>query len=292
MISIGPAGEMKLASANIAATDAEGKPTRQFGRGGIGAIMGSKGIKAIVIEDPGNMSPHIKKDIEFKNSARTFAKAVIKNPISGNVFSNYGTAVLVSTINELGAFPTRNFSSGKFKMAGNISREKMTEIIKSRGGKVGHPCTPGCVIKCSNIYVDKNGKAITGGFEYESICLLGSNLGIGNLDEIARLNRLCDDYRLDTIEISAALGIAMEAGLIKFGDYKGVVRLIEEIKKGSVLGRVLGQGATTTGKVFGITRIPAVKGQAMAAYDPRAMLEWAQHTQLHLWEQTILQVLA
>lgn len=272
VISIGPAGEMKMGSANIAATDAEGKPTRQFGRGGLGAVMGSKGIKAIVVQDPGNIHPHIQKDVEFKNLVRTFTKALIKNPVSGSVFSNYGTAVLVSAINEFGAFPTRNFSSGKFEMAENISGEKMTEIIKSRGGKVGHPCAPGCVIKCSNIYVDKNGEEITGGFEYESICLLGSNLGIGNLDEIAQLNRLCDDYGLDTIEIGAVLGIVMEAGLIEFGDYKGVVRLIKEIKEGSIIGRVLGQGATITGKVFGITRIPAVKGQAMAAYDPRAII--------------------
>jgi aldehyde:ferredoxin oxidoreductase len=107
--------------------------------------------------------------------------------------------------------------------------------------------------------------------QYETIGLLGSNLGIGSLDEVARLNRLCNDYGLDSIEAGAALGVAAEAGLASFGDEESFAKLLDEIAAGSVLGRVLGQGAVVTGRVLGVSRVPAAKGQAMPAYDPRAL---------------------
>ncbi|MEW6276230.1 MAG: aldehyde ferredoxin oxidoreductase C-terminal domain-containing protein [Bacillota bacterium] len=268
---IGPAGEMKLLAANVAATDKEGKPTRQFGRGGVGAVMGSKQIKAIVIDasSAGFVEP-IKKGL-LREAVKEFARTLLDNPVSGSALPKYGTAVLVNMINNIGAFPTRNFSSGTFEGAELISGETMTEILKKRGGKVGHACTPGCIIRCSNIYVNDKGKEITGGFEYESICLLGANLGIGELDEIAYLNRLCDDFGLDAIEVGAALGIAMEAGVLEFGDFRDAEEAIKSIAQGTILGRILGQGAVVTGKVLGVRRVPAVKGQAMAAYDPRVI---------------------
>jgi aldehyde:ferredoxin oxidoreductase len=101
--------------------------------------------------------------------------------------------------------------------------------------------------------------------------MLGANLGIGTLDEVARLNRICNDLGLDSIETGAALGVAAEAGLARFGDVESFVALLNEIAAGSVLGRVLGQGAVVTGRVLGVSRVPAVKGQAMPAYDPRAL---------------------
>ncbi|MCL4441946.1 MAG: aldehyde ferredoxin oxidoreductase, partial [Firmicutes bacterium] len=197
---IGQAGERKMLGANVAASDAEGKPTRQFGRGGVGAVMGAKRIKAVVIDASG---ASLVKPVDgelVKKAVKEFSGALLANPVSGKALPNYGTAVLVNIINNAGAFPTRNFSSGTFEKAEAISGENMTEIITKRGGKVGHGCTPGCIIRCSNIFVDEGGQEITGGFEYESICLMGSNLGIGCLDKIAHLNRLCDDYGLDTIE--------------------------------------------------------------------------------------------
>ncbi|SHF54973.1 aldehyde:ferredoxin oxidoreductase [Desulforamulus putei DSM 12395] len=268
---IGQAGEHKMFAANIAATDKEGVPTRQFGRGGVGAVMGAKKIKAVVIDgaDVGYVQPLDKEAV--KNASKKFAQGLLKNPVSGNALPKYGTAVLVNIINNVGALPTRNFSAGTFEEVNQISGEAMTELQTKRGGKVGHACTPGCVIRCSNIYLDKDGNEITGGFEYESICLLGSNLGIGNLDDIAHLNRLCDDYGLDTIEVGAAIGIAMEAGILLFGSFAAAKEAIHSIARGDVLGRVLGQGAKVTGQVFGINRIPVVKGQAMAAYDPRGI---------------------
>ena len=127
------------------------------------------------------------------------------------------------------------------------------------------------MIRCSNIYKDKKGSVLTGGFEYESIWSLGANLGINDLDDVAMMNRLCDDYGVDTIDMGVALGIVMEAGLVKFGDSKGAIALLQEVGKATPLGRILGSGAAITGKVFGMRRVAAVKGQAIPAYDPRAV---------------------
>ena len=130
---------------------------------------------------------------------------------------------------------------------------------------------PGCTIRCSNNYADANGESIVSPLEYETIGLMGSNLGIDDLDKIARLNWMVNDLGLDSIEIGAALGVAAKAGLMKFGDYERAEELIVEIKQNSPLGRLLASGATITGKVLGIEQVPAVKGQAMSAYEPRAI---------------------
>jgi aldehyde:ferredoxin oxidoreductase len=107
--------------------------------------------------------------------------------------------------------------------------------------------------------------------EYETLGLMGSNLGIGDLDAVARLNDVANELGVDTIEIGAALGVAADAGLMAFGDAERALELMEEIKAGSPLGRILGNGATITGRVLGVERVPAVKGQAISAYDPRAL---------------------
>ncbi len=107
--------------------------------------------------------------------------------------------------------------------------------------------------------------------EYETIGLMGSNLGIADLDQIAALNFEVNDIGLDSIEIGAALGVAAEAGLMAFGDSQRALELIQEIRQGTPLGRLLGSGAAITGKVLGIERVPVVKNQALSAYDPRAI---------------------
>jgi aldehyde:ferredoxin oxidoreductase len=130
---------------------------------------------------------------------------------------------------------------------------------------------PGCVIACRNYYVDQEGKPIVGTLQYETIALMGSNLGLDNLDDVAWLNHLCNDYGVDTIETGAALAIALEAGLAEFGDVQGILNLLKEVGEGTVLGRVIGNGAVTTGRVLGIRRVPAALGQAMPGYDPRSL---------------------
>jgi aldehyde:ferredoxin oxidoreductase len=149
----------------------------------------------------------------------------------------------------------------------------MRDVILERGGEgePTHACMPGCTIRCSNNYADADGRSIVSPLEYETIGLMGSNLGIDDLDDIARLNWVVNDLGLDSIEIGAALGVAAKAGLMEFGDNNRALELLNEIKQNTSLGRVLGSGATTTGKVLGIEQVPAVKGQAMSAYEPRAI---------------------
>ncbi len=270
-ISIGPAGELKMAAASIACTDMELRPTRHAGRGGVGAVMGSKGVKVIVLDDSG-MKMRSPKDPEgFKEANKRWVEGLKKHPVTSEALPSYGTNVLTNIINEAGAYPTNNFSSGRFDGASDISGETEAETETSRGGLATHGCHRGCIIRCSGIYNDKDGNYLTKQPEYETVWAHGGNCGINDLDAIAMLDRLDDDYGLDTIEMGATIGVAMEAGLAKFGDADAAINLVKEVGKGSPLGRILGNGAAVTGKVFGIERVPVVKGQAMPAYDPRAV---------------------
>ena len=176
--------------------------------------------------------------------------------------------------NGFGGLPTYNFRQGTFEHVEKIGGEYMREMLLNRGGvsRTTHACMAGCAIKCSNVFGDQTGsKVITAPLEYETIGLMGSNLGIDSLDTIAQMNREVNDIGLDTIEVGAALGIACDAGIMTFGDGARALELITEIREGTPLGRVLGNGAAITGKVLGIERVPVVKGQAFSAYDPRAI---------------------
>lgn len=267
---IGPAGENKLSSAGIANTDVDGVPSRYCGRGGLGAVMGSKGIKALIIDDLGTKTIDPVDPEEFKELSKEYVHLANESPVVRN-YTVYGTAALVQLTNSIGGLPTRNFSTGNYEKADNISGEKLHDVIVSRKGKNTHACMQGCLIRCSNSYVDQSGVEIVSPLEYETIALMGSNLDIDDLDIIAKLNRLCNDYGLDTIETGAALGVAMAGGLISFGDAEAVINLVHEIGKGSLIGRVIGMGAKTTGKVLGVINVPVVKGQSMSAYEPRAI---------------------
>ena len=270
-ISIGPAGEMKMSAASVAFTDMELRPTRHAGRGGVGAVMGAKGVKVIVVDDSG-MSARSPKDPEkFKEANKNFVAGLKKHPVTGEGLPAYGTNVLTNVINEAGAYPTNNFQLGQFEGASKISGETLAELETSRGGKATHGCHKGCVINCSGIFNDKDGNYLTKQPEYETIWAHGGNCGIDDLDAIARIDRLDDDYGLDTIEMGATIGVAMEAGLAKFGDAEAAIKLVKEVGKGTDLGRILGNGAAVTGKVFGVERVPVVKGQSMPAYDPRTV---------------------
>ena len=270
-ISIGPAGEMKMGSASIAVTDMEQRPTRHAGRGGVGAVMGAKGVKAIVLDDTG-MSMRPPKDPDaFKAANQAWVAGLKKHPVTGEGLPAYGTNVLTNVINEAGAYPTKNFMWGRFDTAGKISGETQAETEIARGGKATHGCHRGCIIRCSGIYNDKEGNFLTKQPEYETVWAHGGNCGIDDLDAIAQLDRLDDDFGVDTIEMGATIAVAMEAGVAEFGDAEAAIKLVKEVGKGTPLGRVLGNGAEVTGKVFGVERIPTVKGQAMPAYDPRAV---------------------
>ena len=270
-ISIGPAGEMKMPSASVAFTDMELRPTRHAGRGGPGAVMGSKGIKVIVLDDTGLKRRQPQDPERFNEANKHFVKGLKSHSVTGEGLPTYGTSILTNILNEAGAYPTNNFSSGRFDGATKISGEAYAETEKIRGGNPTHGCHRGCVIQCSGIFVDKDGNFLTKQPEYETVWAHGGNCGIDDLDLIARIDRLEDDFGLDTIEIGAAIGVAMEAGIAEFGDGEAAINLVREIGKGTNLGRILGGGAAITGKVFGVERVPVVKGQALPAYDPRAV---------------------
>jgi aldehyde:ferredoxin oxidoreductase len=270
-VSIGPAGEMKMAGASVAITDMELRPTRHAGRGGVGAVMGSKGVKVIVLDDTGT-TPRQPKNLDaFKEANKKFVAGLQKHPVTGQGLPAYGTNVLTNIVNEVGAYPTYNFKEGRFAGARKISGEVEAELEKQRGGNPTHGCHRGCVIRCSGIFHDKDGNYLTKQPEYETVWAFGGNCGIDDIDKIAMMDFLCDNYGLDTIEMGATIAVAMEAGLLKFGDADGVINLLHEVGKGTYLGRIIGNGAAFTGKAFGVERVPVVKGQAIPAYDPRAI---------------------
>ncbi|MBW2067704.1 MAG: aldehyde ferredoxin oxidoreductase [Deltaproteobacteria bacterium] len=269
-ISIGPAGEMKMSAASIACTDMELRPTRHAGRGGVGAVMGSKQVKAIVLDDTGMRMREPKDPEKFREANKKFVEGLRNHPVTGKGLPAYGTDSLANIINEAGAYPTYNFKQGRFEGTAKISGEELAKIEKERGGSPTHGCHRGCVIRCSGIFHDKNGKYLTKQPEYEAVWANGANCGIDDIDAIALIDFLCDNYGLDTIEMGVAIGVAMEAGIIPFGDAQGAINLLHEVGKGTHLGRILGNGAAVTGKAFGVERVPVVKGQALPAYDPRA----------------------
>jgi aldehyde:ferredoxin oxidoreductase len=273
-ISIGPAGEMKMAAASIACTDMEQRPTRHAGRGGVGAVMGSKGVKVIVIDDAGMQMRQPKDPDKFKAANKEWVAGLKKHPVSGEGLPTYGTNVLTNVINEAGAYPTKNFMWGRFDTCEKISGETQAALEEERGGKgaATHGCHRGCIIRCSGTFLNKDGQYLTKQPEYETVWAHGGNCGIDDIDAIAQLDRLDDDYGLDTIEMGATIGVAMEAGVAEFGDAEAAINLIKEVGKGTPLGRILGAGAAATGKAYGIERVPVVKNQAMPAYDPRGIM--------------------
>jgi aldehyde:ferredoxin oxidoreductase len=267
----GPAGDMQLLAASIQATDLDGRPCRAAGRGGLGAVMGSKGLKALVVDQGGKTAAEIADPEPFKTAARLYAKAVKEDEFSGRILPELGTAALVEAINAAGAFPTRNARVGQFEGAGKISGEAMAELIRSRGGQTTHKGCSQCIIDCSNVFVDAKGDYVTSSLEYETIWSMGGMIGNDDLDSIARLDFLCDDIGVDTMSTGVAIGIAMDAGYRKFGDGPAACSLVEEIAAGSEIGRVIGNGPDAVGRYFKHDRVPTVKGQSIAAYDPRAI---------------------
>lgn len=269
---IGPGGEMQLRAAGIQNLDKDREPSRIAGRGGLGAVMGSKRIKAIVIDADGGEKPPLADPEFYRDAAKRYLKALMAHPQTA-VYAEYGTAAMTAMCQSHAALPTRNFSSGHFEAAEEISGEAMRDLIVARGGEgeTTHACMPGCVIRCSNCFAGADGKKITSPVEYETIGLVGSNLDIDSLDTIARLNREMNDLGVDTIDIGAALGVAAEAGLMAFGDGQRALELVDEIRQGTPLGRVLGHGAAMVGQVYSVRRVPVVKDQAISAYDPRAI---------------------
>jgi aldehyde:ferredoxin oxidoreductase len=271
VITIGPAGEYRMAAANISVKDPDGN-IRSHGRGGGGAVMGSKKVKYITIDDTGGPGITLADPEKFKTQARIFAKALLDHPVSGQGLPTYGTNVLINILNEAGGLPTKNFRYGRVDHPEKICGETMRDIIVARGGNPSHGCHAGCIIKCSQIYVNEQGEYVTSGFEYETIWGFGCACNITDLDIIAKCDWAMDDVGIDSIEGAVLMSVAMEAGILPWGDGQGSYKLInEDIRKGTPLGRILGNGAGSVGRTYGLTRIPVVKNQGIPAYDPRSV---------------------
>jgi aldehyde:ferredoxin oxidoreductase len=271
VMCIGPAGEFLMKSASIQTSDVDDHPCRAAARGGLGAVMGAKGLKALIVDRRGKSPDAIADPEAFKEAAKTFALKVKENPFTGQFLANVGTAGMLAAINSMGAFPSYNATRGVLPGWENISGENLSKIMKERGGGPGHMGCAQCIIHCSNVFVDKQGKYVTSSLEYETIWAMGGMTGIKDLDTIARLDFLCDDIGLDTMNTGVAIAVAMDAGYKKFEDGQAAIEMLEEIGRSTEMGKILGDGPVAVGKHFKHHRIPVVKGQSIAAYDPRAM---------------------
>jgi aldehyde:ferredoxin oxidoreductase len=271
IISIGPAGEMKLRASSVAVT-APDFHIRMASRGGLGAAMGSKNLKAVIIDDQRAAAVEIKDRAKLKESAAALSKGIFLHPLRG-LMKELGTASLVNIIGSgLGCLATKNYSLGRFERAEKISGEYIAELMKKRpNAKSEHRCMSGCILNCSNIFTDEEGEMIVSGLEFETIGLMGSNCMIDDIDIIAHMNRLCNDVGVDTMDTGGAIAVTMDAGLLAWGDGEGALSLVKEIGKETERGVMIGNGCRFTGERLGVGRIPHVKGQCLAAYDPRGL---------------------
>ena len=267
-ISIGPAGEMMLKGASVACTDQEQErhPARHAARGGLGAVMGSKGLKYVAV-DPGKArvrQPAARK--EFMDLCKTYTRDYLAGP---QMFKT-GTSTVAVVANMLNTFPYKNRTSGQSPDVETLDGKNIVASFETRGGGM-HNCMTGCIVRCSNVVHDKEGKYKTSALEFETITMLGANCGIKSWEDVADLDRLCDELGLDTIETGAAIAIYMDSGAMQFGDAAGAKNLLKEIAEGTELGRAIGNGAVSIGKKTKHHRVPVVKGQAIPAWDPRPL---------------------
>jgi len=272
VLCIGPAAENGAKVASIQGSDTDGRPCRAAGRGGMGAVMGAKGLKAVIVDQRGKDPDPIADPEAFKEAAKVMTTIIKEDFVNKTMMAPLGTAGLVAPVNSMGAFPSFNARKGVFDGWEKISGEAMAELIKERGGNTTHTGCSQCIIHCSNEFVDKEGKYVTSSFEYETIWAMGGMTGIDDLDTIAQLGFLCDDIGVDTMSTGVAVAVAMDSGYKPFGDREAVIEMVEEIAQDTAFGKILGSGPVAVGKHFKNPRVPAVKGQSIAAYDPRAML--------------------
>jgi aldehyde:ferredoxin oxidoreductase len=268
VICIGPAGELGLKGASVACTDQdkERRPARHAARGGLGAVMGSKGLKWMRI-DPGKArlrQPATAKDFTGLNKQYT------KDYLAGPQMFKKGTSAVVPVANMLNTFPYKNRTAGQSPDVETLDGARIIESFEERGGGM-HNCMTGCIVQCSNIVHGPDGKYKTSALEFETLTLLGANCAVESWEDVADLDRLCDELGLDTIETGAALAVLMDSGGLDWGDAEGMKEILRGISEGAELGIDVGNGALEVGKKRGHKRVPTAKGQAIPAWDPRPL---------------------
>lgn len=266
----GPVGEYQGLLSGIAFSDVDLRPSRLAARGGVGAVMGSKKVKAIIV-DLDRMPPlHERKKV--MGAVKEYRKMLDAEPAI-IAFQETGTAMVADYTNHVGGIPVRNFTAGQakdtetgvFKLGGDFLREQNL----SRGGEQTHACMPGCIIQCSNVYADADGNEVVSPVEYETIGLLGTNCGLSDPDDLAQLNYIANDLGVDTIELGGTIGVLMDAGKGEFGDVAFMESVLDGLRQGTEEGKLHAQGTARVGEALGVARVPVIKRQAISAYDPR-----------------------
>ena len=273
---IGPAGENLVYMACIMNDE-----HRAAGRTGLGAVMGSKKLKAIVVS--GQEKVPIAEPERFKEISRRCLDSLRKNSVTGEGLPTYGTAILVNVINTAGALPYKNWQSGVNPDAEKISGETLAEtyLVKRRA------CW-GCQIGCGTVTSVKSGPfqiLNTEGPEYESIWALGSSTGVKDLDSVVKANHYCNEFGMDPISLGSTIAAAMELnekgyipkedlqGLdLRFGNSAALVEAVWRTAYKAGFGKYLALGSKRLCEIYGHPEISmSVKGLEMPAYDPRGI---------------------
>lgn len=278
IVVIGPGGENGVSYACI-----NHDYGREAGRGGVGAVMGVKRVKAIAVR--GTKSIPV-ADLEGYRQAGLALFKVCKDADGLKPWQDYGTTIVVSWCDEVGALPTRNFSAGSFEggktLYGPVMREQI--VITDKG------CF-GCPSPCGKYSRMKRYNANVEGPEYETIGMLGSNLGISDIQDVAQANLLCDDWGVDTISTGACIGWAMECyekGLLtekdtdglelNFGNVQAVFKLIDKIARREGFGALLAEGVKKASHKVGkgsdrfAVQVKGMEQSAYATHNATAML--------------------
>lgn len=270
---IGPAGENMVRIACIISDK-----HRAAGRGGLGAVMGSKKLKAIAVK--GNGEIKVANPKAFDKEVKKVLDILRGNPITGDSLGRYGTAFLVHLMNKAGVFPSHNFNRGFYDKAEDVCGEKITEALL-----VKRTACYACPIACGRLikYRFKGDERISAGPEYESVWALGPNCGISDISVIAYANELCNRLGLDTISLGNTIGFLMECnqkGLLeklggldvmpKFGDSEALLKIVVDTAYKRGVGALVGEGVYRISKAVGAEDIAAhAKGLELPAYDPR-----------------------
>ena len=268
-ISIGPAGEQMLKGASVACTDRdkERRPARHAARGGPGAVMGAKGLKWIVIDPAKAKARQPAEPKVYTQLIKEYSKDYLSK--RHDTFKA-GTSAVVPVANMLNTFPYKNRTEGQNPEVDGLDGARIQETFEERGGGM-HNCLTGCIVSCSNVVHDKEGNYKTSALEFETLTLLGSCCDINNWEDVADLDRLCDELGLDTIETGAALAVLMDSGGMEWGDAEGAKALLKSIDQQTEGGQDVGNGALHVGTKRKHHRIPHGKGQALPAWDPRPL---------------------
>lgn len=274
VLAIGPGGE-RLSKMAAIMNDYD----RAAGRSGVGAVMGSKNLKAIAVK--GSSKPQIANEEKLKEVTSQWMKAIKENGVTGAGLPTYGTAVLVNILNESGLLPTDNFQKSYFEKADDISGETMTKDYLVRK----NPCYR-CPIACGRwVKIEDMGIEV-GGPEYETLWAFGSDCGVSDIVTTFKANYWCNEYGIDTISVGATIAAAMELrqkGYIKeeelegtpleFGNAEGVVDWTIKIGKAEGLGAKMAEGSYRLCESYGVPELSmSVKKLEIPAYDPRGIM--------------------